>query len=110
MSAPALLERNATFFPSGDRTGDLSEPTPSPSGIAAPPEIDVRQMRPHHANTKNEPSGETDGDSARYISDQSRSEEYCVGICAAATAAMEIAERRIAADFIRVVSGRMRHA
>ena len=86
------------------------EPTPSPSGIAAPPEVGARQMRPHQANTKNEPSGETDGDSARYISDQSRSEEYCVGICAAATAAMEIAERRIAADFIRVVSGRMRHA
>ena len=65
MSAPALLERNATFFPSGDRTGDFSEPTPSPSGIAAPPKVGARQTRPHHANTKNEPSGETEGDSAR---------------------------------------------
>ena len=75
MSAPALLERNATFFPSGDRTGDFSEPSPSPSEIAMPPEVGALQMRPHHANTKNEPSGETDGDSARYISDQSRPKE-----------------------------------
>ena len=112
ISAPALLERNATFFPSGDRTGDLSVPIPSPSGIAAPPEVDARQTRPHHANTKNEPSGETDGDSARYISDQSRTagDCSCAGICATDTAATEIAERRIAVVFIIAVSGRMRRA
>ena len=65
MSAPALFETNATFRPSGEITGSLSEPAPSPSGTATPPTVGARQMRPHHENTKNVPSGDTDGDSAR---------------------------------------------
>ena len=57
--------------PSGEMKGLKSE-GPSVSGCATPPSGDARQMRPFHSNAKNDPSGASDGEDARNISDQSR--------------------------------------
>ena len=74
-SAPHLSERYATRRPSGEMNGRLSTDMPSPSGTAVPPTVGARHTRSFHSNTMNDPSGETDGLTARYICDQSRAEE-----------------------------------
>ena len=74
-------------LPSGATNGQPFTDLPSSRGIAVPPATGAFQMRFIHENTKNFPSGETDGRTPRYIFDQSREAAGAVGFAAAGFAA-----------------------